>query len=131
MASIVTEVNPLDLDKIIDHFAALPRPLPAQLVESDPDQADFQAGKLLFEKGRSGVAACSSCHNAVHPTAPLLQAQHAGYIRKQLNDFKRGDRASERSAMMNVIAQQLTEDEINTLAIYLQASGRYEADITH
>lgn len=131
MVSIVTEIDPLNIDKIVDYFSALPGPLTDKLVESGPDQTRFEAGELLFKKGRSGVTACSTCHNNEDLTAPLLQAQHASYLRKQLNDFKSGNRGNERSFAMKVIAEKLSEDEIDKLAIYLHASGRYEKDIAH
>ena len=88
------------------------------------EKAGHQTGKLLFEEGRPGVDACSSCHNLVHPTAPFLQAQHADYIRKQLNDFKQGHRVGSRAAVMTGIAGLLSGDEIDAVADYLQSSGR-------
>ncbi|MGK0441646.1 MAG: cytochrome c553 [Pseudohongiellaceae bacterium] len=131
MAAIVTEIDPLAIDEIVDYFANLPRPLTNLVVESDTDREEYQAGKLLFELGRAGVPGCGSCHNEEHLTAPLLQAQHAAYIRKQLNDFKSGRRANKGAAAMIAIAKNLSEDEISALAIYLHASGHYAADIAH
>lgn len=124
MASIVTEINPLDIESIVGYFSGLPRPAPESIIEEGVEKADHQTGKLLFEEGRPGVDACSSCHNLVHPTAPFLQAQHADYIRKQLNDFKQGQRVGSRAAVMTSIAGLLSGDEIDAVADYLQSSGR-------
>jgi cytochrome c553 len=125
MAAIVTEINPLDIDEIVAYFSGLPRPKDHELARSDIDYEDFQAGKKLFESGRVGLTACSTCHNDVVATAPHLKGQHGDYIRKQLNDFKEGNRVSDRSAMMSAIASALTKDEVDKLAVFLEESGRY------
>ena len=132
MAAIVDEFEISDIDQIVNYFAGLPSPVSQQDLRLGAKQEEkFQKGKLLFENGRLGVAACNSCHNPVHPTAPYLQAQHADYIRKQLRDFRRGDRANRRSAIMTVIAQKLSEDEVDQLAAYLQRSARAEVSAAH
>lgn len=125
MGAIVDEFEISDIDQIVNYFAGLPGPVSQQEQRMGAEQEEkFQKGKLLFENGRLGVTACKSCHNPVHPTAPLLEAQHADYIRKQLGDFRRGDRVNKRSAIMTVIAKRLSEDEVDQLAGYLQRSAR-------
>jgi len=130
MSSIVTEIEASDIDSIAEYFAGLPGPVTSLIVDSGVDEEVYQQGKALFEEGRSGVVACRTCHNDGHSTAPRLQAQHAAYIRKQLNDFKHGRRVSKRATAMTTIAKLLNEDEIASIAIYLHSSGSYEVNVT-
>ena len=130
MSSIVTEIEASDIDSIAEYFAGLPGTVTSLIVDSGVDEEVYQQGKALFEEGRSGVVACRTCHNDGHSTAPRLQAQHAAYIRKQLNDFKHGRRVSKRATAMTTIAKLLNEDEIASIAIYLHSSGSYEVNVT-
>lgn len=109
------------------------------------------AGKVLAQKGRDGIAACTSCHGEngegnFELGYPRLAGLHPKYIAKQLHDFARDQldigvkvdpisRDYEKTpeiyndltvfspgirmdAMMNPIAQQLTDEEIDQLANY-------------
>ncbi len=71
-------------------------------------------------KGQEKAAACMACHTADGtrglPANPILQAQHAEYIVKQLTEFKSGKRAN---AIMAGMAAALTpEDMANIAAFY-------------
>lgn len=83
-------------------------------------------GKRLYMGGDdySGVPACASCHGPAgsgNPAAnyPLLKAQYAAYVLKQLKDFKAGDRSNDPNKMMRDIAARLTDADINALAEYI------------
>ena len=58
--------------------------------------------------GKAKSATCAGCHaadgNSMNPEWPSLAGQHAGYLVKQLKNFKDGDR---QNAMMlvNILAQ--------------------------
>jgi len=62
---------------------------------------------------------CASCHgsdgNSQEPRYPKLAGQCAGYIHKQLQDFKSKKRQSE---IMDPIVAQLSADDIANLAVY-------------
>lgn len=62
---------------------------------------------------------CAACHGPKgatgNPTFPILAGQHASYLAHQLHHFRSGKRYN---AMMTPVAQQLTDDEINAVAIY-------------
>lgn len=83
-------------------------------------------GEQLYVAGNpvSGVTACSACHGPSgngNPAArfPALHKQHAAYTIKQLQMFRDGSRANDPNQMMRDIAAQLTEQEIEALAMYL------------
>jgi len=66
--------------------------------------------------GKTKAAACALCHgangNSLNPTWPKLAGQHAGYISKQLADFKAGKTRSEPlmvSQVMNLNKQDMDD----------------------
>lgn len=69
--------------------------------------------------GKTKAAACAACHgadgNAVAPNFPKLAGQHAGYLAKQLQDYKSGAR---QDPTMSPMAQPLSEEDIQDLAAY-------------
>jgi cytochrome c553 len=127
-----TRVNPLmtpmaaplsdaDMADLAAHFA---QQTPAGL-EADP--SNWKAGERLFRGGDAerGIPACFACHgpqgrgNA--PAAyPALRAQHAVYTYNQLRAFASGGRKSTGNEIMQVIASQLTDEEMRALASYTQ-----------
>ncbi len=69
--------------------------------------------------GREKAAACAGCHgpdgNSMVPQFPKLAGQHAGYIVKQLKDFKEGRRKDPTMAPM---AAPLSEADMADLAAF-------------
>lgn len=63
------------------------------------------------------LGACQSCHGvdgiSVLPVAPHLAGQREGYLAAQLQAFRSGNR---KSAVMNAIASQLSDEDITGLA---------------
>jgi cytochrome c553 len=99
-----------------------------QAPESQPAEGDRQrmaAGKLIYDEGLPGkaVTACTSCHG---PTGlgispfPRLAGQHADYLVKQMAVFQRTDERPEGS-IMKTVAHELTLQNIEDVAVYLQA----------
>lgn len=75
------------------------------------------------EAGRAQAqAVCAACHGAtgqsVSDTIPHLAGQRQGYLAAQLRALKAGTR---KNALMNAMAAQLSNDEINNLAAYFAA----------
>lgn len=91
-----------------------------------PEDA-LEAGQKLYRTGvaAKGVAACTACHA---PTGtgiasagyPALSGQHAAYIEKQLQAFRKGDRANDPGSMMRDIASKMSDAEIKAVASYVQ-----------
>ena len=99
----------------------------AQKPEPQPNEGEparLDAGKAIFESGVPGkaVPACATCHgpqgggNAIFPR---LAGQHADYIVKQLTVFQRTDDRPD-GALMKTVAHELTPQNIEDLAGYLQ-----------
>jgi len=104
------------------YSAQKPQPQP---LEGDP--ARQAAGQVIFEQGIAGrnVPACVSCHGpqgAGLAAFPRLAGQHADYLVKQLQVFQRSNDRPE-GAIMKVVAHELTPQDIEDLAAYLQSIG--------
>ncbi|MGK0673819.1 MAG: c-type cytochrome [Halothiobacillaceae bacterium] len=69
--------------------------------------------------GQAKAAACAGCHgvngNSTNAAFPSLAGQHAGYIAKQLREYKSGGRVN---AIMAGIAAPLTEEDMANLGAY-------------
>lgn len=88
-------------------------PLPAYSQSGKPSSLDER------------LQLCSSCHggdgNSVIPENPKLAGLVAGYITKQLSDFKHGLR---KNPTMSTMAATISEEEINALASYYSKKKR-------
>jgi len=77
------------------------------------------ASEIQNKKGENVRARCISCHGMTGITVtqlwPNLAGQQAMYLQKQLRDFKSGER---QSPIMQVIAQELTDEQIVAVAEY-------------
>lgn len=85
---------------------------------------DFSAvGYYLYHNGNkyTDVPACESCHGVEGKGTtklPRLAGQHKRYLMAQLQDFNERKRTND-NAVMHSIASQLTELEIEALALYI------------
>lgn len=82
-------------------------------------EADLAKGKA------TAAAVCAACHmpdgNSVIPQNPILAGQHAGYIEKQLHNFKpkAGAKEPERNnPIMLGFASMLSEDDMKNLGAF-------------
>ena len=78
------------------------------------------AGNVTAGKNKS--MACAGCHGADGNSAmaiwPKLAGQHAGYLAKQLDDFKSGAR---KDPTMTAMAASLQKQDIDDIAAYYAA----------
>lgn len=103
--------------------------------EADPSY--WKDGEKLYRGGdpARGIPACGSCHGPLgrgNPAAgyPALQAQHALYTMKQLDNYAADTRyvknpagevqAGPNASMMKTIATRLTPEDRRNLASYIQ-----------
>lgn len=79
------------------------------------------AGLALFRDGDPvrGIPACASCHDANLPGVPAIAGQHAAYLRKQLLDWRSGERGEAAADPMKAVAGRLSDAEIDALSTYL------------
>jgi cytochrome c553 len=125
MATNTESLTPAQIESVARYFSAQPAPSPAAAPQ---DAAVADRGRRLFTAGKTeaGVAACVSCHvnGASDLVAPRLEAQHEGYLAKQLRDFRAGDRANDAGGRMRTIAAALSDDEIEAVAGYAASLER-------
>jgi cytochrome c553 len=86
--------------------------------------AHIASGKMIYETGLAAknVTACAGCHGKVgqgNDAFPRLAGQHADYVVKQLLVFQRTDERPD-GAMMKTIAHELTPQDIENVAAYVQ-----------
>lgn len=74
------------------------------------------------QMGQKKSAICAGCHGSqgisVSSEYPNLAGQKEQYLKKQLHDFKSGER---NNPTMKVMAKSLTQEDINDLAAYFSS----------
>lgn len=95
-------------------------------------KGNLEAGRKIYRGGikAQGVPACMSCHSpngAGMPAAstakdgivafPRLSGQHKDFVLEQMNAFRDGSRTH---PMMDTIAKNLTDQQIEDVANYIQ-----------
>ncbi len=90
----------------------------------------YEIGKRLFRSGDAsrGIPSCAACHGPTGtgvpgPGWPRLASQHAEYTALTLRDFRDGEvwgKGDNANAIMAAVARNLTDEEIDSLASYLQ-----------
>jgi cytochrome c553 len=115
------------LDRVAAYFAALPSPTlqPA----SGPTAKEMSRAKVLLSQGsrQEKVPACFGCHSTAPKhdfVAPCLEAQQAGYLGKQLDDFRTGKRINDPEAVMQKIARRLGDGDAAAISAYLGSLPR-------
>ncbi len=72
--------------------------------------------------GSSKSAVCAGCHGAdgkaIAPNYPNLAGQHAGYLAKQMTNYRDGDRVSQ---LMSPMAANLSDQDVLDLAAHFSA----------
>jgi cytochrome c553 len=127
MATIAGEIDDEALAKSAAYFASLPAPPPDASQTAEPEE--WRRGAAIYRDGEaaSGIVKCGSCHDGPEsrrPDAPLLKAQHAAYLAKQLRDWRSGKRNNDLSQSMPAIAAKLSDRDISALATFLASQPR-------
>ena len=131
MQASASYIDDDDLAKTAAYFASLPPPPPDGSLETKGEE--WRRGASLYQDGDtvSGIASCSSCHDnaeSKRPDAPLLKAQHAAYLAKQLGDWRSGERQNDLSQTMPAVAAKLSDRDISALATFLASQPRPRSD---
>ena len=94
------------------------------------DESKVRQGERIYRAGNaeSGVPACMACHGPAgegNPVAgyPAVAGQHAVYTASMLNRFRDGENWGADDApsqIMNGAAAELSDDEIEAVASYIQ-----------
>lgn len=90
----------------------------------------YEVGERLFRGGDAarGLPACQACHGATGagnpgPAYPALHGQDAAYVTRRLEEYRTGTTAYTNPAhfhLMASVAKTLTDEEIHSLASYVQ-----------
>jgi cytochrome c553 len=89
--------------------------------------AGAAGGKVESGKALAAKLACASCHGAdygkpIDPSYPKLAGQHRAYLAHALTTYKRGNGpAGRNNAIMAGMAAQLTDQNIQDIAAYLES----------
>lgn len=85
-----------------------------------------ETAETLYRAGKrdAGMPACIACHgpqgNGVPGAGyPKISGQHPEYTAAQLKAYRQGERGGGKAEMMETIAAELTDAEIEALAEYL------------
>lgn len=99
-------------------------------------QKFFAAGEKIYRGGKpgTGVPACMACHGPAGagvpgPSYPALGGQHAEYTAAKLTAFRDGTvwgKDKDANVIMSQAAKGLSDEEILSLASYLQGLHRAE-----
>jgi cytochrome c553 len=120
MNAMAATISDDDLADIAAYFASRPK------MKGAGSNSDL--GKKLFQRGDISrlMVACINCHGVngkgLTPNTsmfPVIGGQQKDYIRRQLVNFRKGDRTNSPNGIMNKITQKLTDDEIEAISDYV------------
>jgi cytochrome c553 len=126
MAAVLSELSPATMQAIAAWYAAQP-PAPPASADLTPQQRAWAEG--MVRHGSGVLHGCDSCHGAAdyHGIAmPCLDGERAGYLARQLRDFRDDQRADDPGSLMRRVVKQLQPGEIDVLARYLAGLPRNE-----
>ena len=121
MNDLAVTVNDDDIADIAAYFASRNK------MKGD-GSTDNQVGKGLFVTGDPArkITACVNCHGAngkgLEPNPsmiPVIGGQNTDYLRRQLVNFRDGDRSNSPDGVMNEMTRSLTDAEIGSLSEYI------------
>ncbi|WP_233888963.1 c-type cytochrome [Paraburkholderia flagellata] len=116
-----THLSDAQIEQLAAYFSSRPPPAGER-----GDPLLVNSGRTIFVSGLpdKGVPACSACHGAHGEGAgefPRLAGQHADYIVKQLLVFQHAGQRP-RGEVMSAICVKLTEQDMHSVAAFLEAS---------
>jgi len=143
MMGFAAPLSPQDMRDIGAHFASqkvVPGVADETAIAAGAYQGRkfYEVGEQLWRSGDAarGLPACMACHGPTGhgnpgPPYPAIAGQHAGYTRKQLEAFRAGTvygQGPNANSVMAGVAKYLTDEEIGSLATYIE--GLHDASAT-
>lgn len=126
MTPIAMAMSAQDIEASSRHYASQARPRTG-VATADP--AVVARGRNLAVNGAwdRDVPPCFKCHAVdgfgIEPAFPPIAGQHAAYTASQLQGWRTGARSNDPQGLMKVIAEKLTDEEIQAVAEYLATIG--------
>jgi len=129
MTPIAMAMSAEEIESSARHYAGQPRPKTAA---ATVDPAAIARGKNLAINGAwdRDVPPCFKCHAVdglgIAPAFPPIAGQHTAYTVSQLQAWKTGARTNDPQKLMKTVAENLTDDDIHSVAGYLATLGTRE-----
>jgi cytochrome c553 len=126
MQEVATALTQRQMSDAAAFFSALyPAPI-SHLPPSagDSDSAAVDLGRQIAEQGlpEQNVPPCTTCHGVavreLGAAYPDIAGQYADYLRNQLEHFRSGERRGPDAEIMQVIARNLSKDQMQAVASY-------------
>jgi cytochrome c553 len=110
-----------DRHDIAAHYSGSP------VMQGDGVEENKIARELYFRGDMTrNIMPCKSCHGETGKGKysetecyPVIGGQHMIYLREQLRNWRKGERANSPGGVMNVIAKSLSDTEIQALADFI------------
>jgi cytochrome c553 len=120
MWGMAAQLSEAQISELADYFSKQPAPVPGK---SGGGPAAIARGKQVFEEGVPArqIPPCASCHGAHGEgmvTIPRLAGQHAPYLLKQILVIQN---ALRNAPVMHGVAKDLSRDQIEAVAVYLES----------
>lgn len=120
MQPIAKALSGAEVTDVAAYFAAQ-RPVASPII-GDAALAARGARLALSGLWDKNIPACVSCHGpagrGVGAHFPALAGQHASYIAKQIDAWRKGTRANDPQALMKGIAMRMPADDIAAVSAY-------------
>lgn len=121
MHAIAMGLSAEQIKQLADYFAQQK----AKIGAADPQYVPL--GQRIYQGGirDQQIPACAACHGPKgegnqESGFPSLQGQHAAYTIAQLEAYKKGSRQGDVNGMMTGVAKQLSKEDMQAVASYLQ-----------
>jgi cytochrome c553 len=120
MSAMAMPLSDQDMADLAAYYASL------TISENSTPEEVVAKGKALYTAGdkERGLTACIACHGprgfgTELSGFPKISAQHADYIKLQLQKFRDGSRSNDLNGMMGDISHKLTDEDIEILSKYV------------
>lgn len=121
-----------EMTGMVDHFTDADARAVAQhyadIETSEGTGSANELGETLYKVGSlaRGITACTACHQPQgegnQPAAfPQVAGQQVAYLVNQLTTFRDASRTNDPNKMMQLIAEKLTDEDIDALANYMSS----------
>jgi cytochrome c553 len=143
MVGFASSLSPQDMRDVGAYFASqkvVPGVADDTLIKDGPYQGKkfYEVGQMIYRGGDSArnVPACMACHGPTGagnpgPAYPNLGGQHAKYVADKLTAFRGGLVLGQKeyaNAVMSQVTHNLTDQEIQALATYVEGLHASSAD---
>jgi cytochrome c553 len=144
MMGMAASLAPQDMRDVGAYFASqktLPGVADDTVIKTGPNQGKkfYEVGQAIFRGGDTarGIPACMACHGPTGagnpgPAYPTLGGQHAAYVSARLTAFRGGlvlGKGDYANAVMAGVAKNLTDEEIQALATYVNGLHAASDDV--